>query len=132
MEEKEPESKISTTSLSLFSAFGDEELPRWWTQGQLVGWGFKAGTQTGPSAGQLLTSPCSALLVWTWCEADGNPDVTAVGHGGEGAQGPPCGGLPAGEGPCSPALGAWTRALATTLPASAQPPGKAPRWGTRC
>lgn len=25
-----------------------------------------------------------------------------------------------------------TRVLATTLPATAQPPGKAQRWGTRC
>ncbi|XP_052507322.1 la-related protein 4B isoform X3 [Budorcas taxicolor] len=108
VEEKEPESKISTTLSSLFSAFGDEELPGGGRRASLwAGVLARLARRQGPAPGQLLdSSPVSGLFTGSGHvgEADGNPDVTAVGHGGEGARGPPCGGLPAGEGPCSPAL----------------------------
>ncbi|XP_043334836.1 la-related protein 4B isoform X2 [Cervus canadensis] len=107
VEEKEPESKISKTLSSLFSAFGDEELPGSGLRASVwAGVLARLARREGPAPGQLLdSSPTSGLFTGSGHvgEADGNADVTAVGHSGEGARGPPCGGLPAGEGPCSPA-----------------------------
>ncbi|XP_040103886.1 la-related protein 4B isoform X1 [Oryx dammah] len=105
VEEKEPESKISTTLSSLFSAFGDEELPGGGRRANLwAGVLARLARRQGPAPGWLLdSSPMSGLFTGSVHvgEADGNPDVTAVGHSGEGARGSPFGGLPAGEGPCS-------------------------------
>ncbi|XP_055287654.1 la-related protein 4B isoform X2 [Moschus berezovskii] len=107
VEEKEPENKISKTLSSLFSAFGDEEFPGDGRRASVwAGVLARLARRQGPAPGRLLDSSLTSGL-FTGSghvgEADGNPDVTSVGHGGVGARGPPCGGLPAGEGPCSPA-----------------------------
>lgn len=107
VEEKEPESKISKTLSSLFSAFGDEALPGGGRRASVwAGVLARLERRQGPAPGWLLdSSPTSGLFTGSGHigEADGNPDVTTMGHGGEGARGPPCGGLPDGEGPCCPA-----------------------------
>ena len=105
VEEKEPESKISKTLSSLFSAFGDEELPGGGRRASVwAGVLARLARRQGPAPGRLLdSSPTSGLFTGSGHigEADRNPDITTMGHGGEGARGPLSGGLPDGEGPYS-------------------------------
>lgn len=107
VEEKEPENKISKTLSSLFGTFGGEELhgvgrrAGVWA-GVFVRPVHKQGTMPGQPLNSV-SSPTSGFLTGSESvgEADKNPDVSAVGWGGEGACAPLSGGLPEGEGPHS-------------------------------
>ena len=65
VEEKEPESKISTTLSSLFSAFGDEELPGGGRRASVwAGVLARLAHRQGPAPGSCWTPlPCLGSLL---------------------------------------------------------------------